>query len=74
MGTVSAVPGITRHFRNASVTAIGVQFVDVPEFADMATKVSSYVDDVLTGASSVQSALDKGQKDAEAVTKVYQKK
>jgi hypothetical protein len=40
----------------------------------MATKVSSYVDDVLTGASSVQSALDKGQKDAEAVTKVYQKK
>jgi sorbitol/mannitol transport system substrate-binding protein len=54
--------------------AIGVQFVDVPEFADMATKVSSYVDDVLTGASSVQSALDKGQKDAEAVTKVYQKK
>ncbi len=40
----------------------------------MATKVSSYVDDVLTGASSVQAALDKGQKDAEAVTKVYQKK
>jgi hypothetical protein len=36
--------------------------------------VSSYVDDVLTGASSVQAALDKGQKDAEAVTKVYQKK
>src|SRR5207248_11503064 len=54
--------------------AIGIQFVDVPEFADMATKVSSYVDDVLTGASSVQAALDKGQKDAEAVTKVYQKK
>jgi sorbitol/mannitol transport system substrate-binding protein len=54
--------------------AIGVQFVDVPEFADMATKVSSYVADVLTGQSSVQSALAKGQKDAEAVTKVYQKK
>jgi sorbitol/mannitol transport system substrate-binding protein len=54
--------------------AIGVQFVDVPEFADMATKVSSYVDDVLTGASSVQAALAKGQKDAEAVTKIYQKK
>jgi sorbitol/mannitol transport system substrate-binding protein len=54
--------------------AIGVQFVDVPEFADMATKVSSYVDDVLTGASTVEAALAKGQKDAEAVTKIYQKK
>jgi sorbitol/mannitol transport system substrate-binding protein len=54
--------------------AIGVQFVDVPEFADMATKVSSYIADVLTGQSSVKAALDKGQKDAEAVSKVYQKK
>ncbi|UQX87576.1 sugar ABC transporter substrate-binding protein [Jatrophihabitans telluris] len=53
--------------------AIGVQFVDVPEFADLGDKVSSYVDDVLTGASSVAAALDKGQKDAEAVAKVYQK-
>jgi sorbitol/mannitol transport system substrate-binding protein len=54
--------------------AIGVQFVDIAEFADLGTKVSSYVDDVLTGASSVQSALDKGQKDAEAVAKIYQGK
>lgn len=54
--------------------AIGVQFVDVAEFADLGTKVSSYVDDVLTGGSSVQAALDKGQKDAEAVGNIYKGK
>jgi len=53
---------------------VGIQFVDVPEFADLGDKVSSYVDDVLTGASSVSAALAKGQKDAEAVAKIYQGK
>jgi sorbitol/mannitol transport system substrate-binding protein len=50
---------------------VGIQFVDVAEFADLGDKVSSYIDDVLTGASSVSSALAKGQKDAEAVAKIY---
>jgi sorbitol/mannitol transport system substrate-binding protein len=53
---------------------VGIQFVDVPEFADLGDKVSSYVDDVLTGASSVSAALDKGQHDAQAVAKIYQGK
>jgi len=53
--------------------AIGVQFVDIPEFADLGDKVSAYVDDVLTGASSVKAALDKGQKDAEKVGALYRK-
>jgi sorbitol/mannitol transport system substrate-binding protein len=52
--------------------AIGIQFVDVPEFTDLGDKVSSYLDDVLTGHSSVTAALDKGQQDAEAVAKIYQ--
>jgi len=54
--------------------AIGVQFVDIPEFTDLATKVSEYLDAVLTGQSSVADALAKGQKDADAVSKVYQGK
>jgi len=54
--------------------AIGVQFVDIPEFADLGDKVSAYVDDVLTGASSVKAALDKGQKDAEKVGALYRNK
>jgi len=51
-----------------------VQFVDIPEFADLGDKVSAYVDDVLTGASSVKAALDKGQKDAEKVGALYRNK
>ena len=51
--------------------AIGVQFVDIPEFANLGDQVSSYIDDVLTGASSVSSALNKGQTDAQNVAKVY---
>jgi sorbitol/mannitol transport system substrate-binding protein len=51
--------------------APGVQYVGIAEFADLGTKVSSYVDDVLVSKSSVKSALDKGQSDAEAVAKNY---
>ncbi len=50
---------------------VGIQFVDVAEFADLGDKVSSYLDDVLTGSSSVESALAKGQKDAEQVGQIY---
>src|SRR4051812_2001670 len=49
---------------------VGIQFVDVAEFADLGDKVSSYVDDVLTGRGTVKSALDKGQSDAETVAKI----
>jgi len=54
--------------------AIGVQFVDIPEFADLGDKVSEYIDGVLTGSSTVQAALNKGQQDAEAVAKIYRNK
>jgi polyol transport system substrate-binding protein len=51
--------------------APGVQYVGIAEFADLGTKVSEYVDDVLVNKSSVKAALDKGQSDAEAVAKNY---
>jgi sorbitol/mannitol transport system substrate-binding protein len=51
--------------------APGVQYVGIAEFADLGTRVSEYVDDVLLNKSSVKSALDKGQSDAEAVAKNY---
>jgi sorbitol/mannitol transport system substrate-binding protein len=54
--------------------AIGIQFVGIPEFADLATNVSGYLADALTGRSTVADALAKGQQDAEAVTKVYRGK
>jgi sorbitol/mannitol transport system substrate-binding protein len=51
--------------------APGVQYVGIAEFADLGTKVSEYVDDVLVNKSSVKAALDKGQSDATAVAKNY---
>jgi sorbitol/mannitol transport system substrate-binding protein len=51
--------------------APGEQYVGIAEFADLGTRVSEYVDDVLLNKSSVKSALDKGQSDAEAVAKNY---
>jgi sorbitol/mannitol transport system substrate-binding protein len=51
--------------------ALGVQYVGIPEFADLGTKVSQDVSAALTGAKTVDAALDNGQKLAEAVAKNY---
>lgn len=53
--------------------APGIQFVDIPEFPDLGTKVSQYVSSAIAGQGSVDDALDKGQALAEAVGKKYQK-
>jgi sorbitol/mannitol transport system substrate-binding protein len=45
----------------------GIQFVAVPEFADLGTAVSQEVAKAITGGQTVKQALDKGQKLAEAV-------
>jgi len=45
----------------------GIQFVAIPEFADLGTAVSQEVAKAITGGQTVQQALDKGQKLAEAV-------
>jgi sorbitol/mannitol transport system substrate-binding protein len=53
--------------------AIGVQFVDIPEFADLGTKVSQEVSAAIAGNTSVEQALANGQKLAEDVAKKYRK-
>jgi len=52
---------------------VGIQFVDIPEFADLGTKVAQDVSAAISGKQTVQQALDNGQKLAEAVAKNYAK-
>jgi sorbitol/mannitol transport system substrate-binding protein len=50
---------------------VGVQFVAVPEFQDLGTKVSQDISAAIAGRGSVKDALDKGQQLAEDVAKEY---
>jgi sorbitol/mannitol transport system substrate-binding protein len=52
---------------------VGVQFVDIPEFQDLGTKVSQDIAAAIAGRGTVDDALTKGQKLAEAVAQKYQK-
>jgi polyol transport system substrate-binding protein len=51
--------------------AIGVQFVGIPEFQDLGTKVGQQVAAAISGSTSVEKALANGQKLAEDVAKKY---
>ncbi|WP_055613257.1 ABC transporter substrate-binding protein [Streptomyces phaeochromogenes] len=51
---------------------VGVQFVAVPEFQDLGTKVTQEISAAIAGKTSVDKALDKGQKLAEETAKTYQ--
>lgn len=53
--------------------AMGVQFVGIPEFADLGTKVSQEIAAAIAGGSTVDKALADGQKLAEEVAKKYRK-
>lgn len=53
--------------------APGIQFVAVPEFADMATQVSQDVSAAIAGKQTVEEALSTGQGLAEKVSEKYQK-
>ncbi len=53
--------------------ASGVQFVAIPEFADLGTKVSQEVAAAIAGSTTVDKALADGQKLAEDVAKKYKK-
>ncbi|GFJ83119.1 sugar ABC transporter substrate-binding protein [Phytohabitans houttuyneae] len=53
--------------------ALGVQFVGIPEFADLGTKVSQEVASAIAGKTSVEKALADGQKLAETVAEKYRK-
>jgi sorbitol/mannitol transport system substrate-binding protein len=53
--------------------APGIQFVDIPEFPDLGTKVSQDVSAAIAGQTTVDAALDKGQQAAEQVAAKYKK-
>ncbi len=46
---------------------VGVQYVTIPEFSDLGTKVGQEIGAAIAGSESVDDALSKGQKLAEAV-------
>lgn len=52
--------------------AIGIQFVDIPEFPDLGTQVSQDVSSAIAGKTSVDDALKRGQQLAEDVAERYQ--
>jgi len=51
--------------------AIGIQFVDIPEFPDVGTQVSQYVSAAIAGKTSVSDALARGQTLADDVAERY---
>ncbi|MCX4905060.1 sugar ABC transporter substrate-binding protein [Streptomyces sp. NBC_00878] len=51
---------------------VGVQFVAVPEFQDLGTKVTQEISAAIAGQTSVDKALNDGQKLAEEVAKKHQ--
>ena len=51
--------------------AIGIQFVDIPEFPDIGTQISQDVSSAIAGKTSVEDALNKSQPMAEDVGKKY---
>ena len=52
--------------------AIGIQFLDIPEFPDLGTQVSQDVSSAIAGKTTVEEALEKGQELAEDVAERYQ--
>ena len=52
--------------------ALGIQFVDIPEFPDLGTQVSQDVSSAIAGKTTVDEALDKGQGLAQDVAERYQ--
>lgn len=51
--------------------ALGIQFVDIPEFPDLGTQVSQDVSAAIAGQMTVDEALDRGQQIAEDVAGTY---
>jgi sorbitol/mannitol transport system substrate-binding protein len=51
--------------------AIGIQFIDIPEFPDLGTRVSQDVSSAIAGRMSVTAALDRGQQLASDVADRY---
>jgi len=52
----------------------GVQFLAIPEFQDLGTRVSQQISSAIAGGQSVKAALEQSQKYAEVVGRSYQEK
>ncbi|GGV51510.1 sugar ABC transporter substrate-binding protein [Streptomyces longisporoflavus] len=52
--------------------APGIQFVGIPEFTDLGTKVSREISAAIAGRQSVETALEKSQKLAEKIAEEYE--
>jgi sorbitol/mannitol transport system substrate-binding protein len=52
---------------------VGIQYVAIPEFQDLGTKVTQEISAAIAGKTSVDTALNDGQKLAQDVAKNYQK-
>lgn len=52
--------------------APGIQFVGIPEFTDLGTKVSQEISAAIAGRQSVASALSRSQRLAEKISKEYE--
>ncbi|WP_371659103.1 sugar ABC transporter substrate-binding protein [Streptomyces sp. NBC_00280] len=52
--------------------APGIQFVGIPEFTDLGTRVSQEISAAIAGRQSVESALRKSQKLAEEISEEYE--
>jgi sorbitol/mannitol transport system substrate-binding protein len=52
--------------------APGIQFVGIPEFTDLGTKVSQEISAAIAGRQSVGTALNKSQKLADEIAKEYE--
>ncbi|MFD9072177.1 ABC transporter substrate-binding protein [Streptomyces lasiicapitis] len=52
--------------------APGIQFVGIPEFTDLGTRVSQEISAAIAGRQSVESALEKSQKLAEKISEEYE--
>ncbi|MFJ6567275.1 ABC transporter substrate-binding protein [Streptomyces sp. NPDC091292] len=52
--------------------APGIQFVGIPEFTDLGTKVSQEISAAIAGRQSVDAALSKSQKLAEQISEEYE--
>ena len=50
----------------------GIQFVGIPEFQDLGTRVSQQISAAIAGQKSVEDALEQSQDYAEVVGKTYQ--
>ncbi|MBO0680356.1 sugar ABC transporter substrate-binding protein [Mycolicibacterium sp. S2-37] len=52
----------------------GIQFVGIPEFQDLGTRVSQQISAAIAGQKSVDDALDQAQEYAQVVGRTYQEK